>query len=81
MELSVKANTPHNEKNDHILALLSAAITLSAQQVDPYHTATGGFGYPVASNPEATLWWAEGAYKIMQDMPVPKGKARPAEIL
>ena len=62
------------------LALLSFAITLSAQQVDPYHTATGGFGYPVASSPEATLWWAEGTYKIMQDMPAPKGKARPVNV-
>lgn len=63
-----------------LLVLLSSALTLKAQQVDPYHTATGGFGYPVASSPEATLWWAEGTYKIMQDMPSPKGKARPVNV-
>ena len=63
-----------------LLVLLSSILTLKAQQVDPYHTATGGFGYPVASSPEATLWWAEGTYKIMQDMPAPKGKARPVNV-
>ena len=56
--------------------LLSAVFPLWAQQVDPYHTSTGGFGYPLSSSSDATLWWAEGAYKIMQDMPAPKGKVR-----
>ena len=55
-------------------ALLLPAFVLGAQQVDPYHTATGGYGYPVTTSPDATLWWAEGTYKVMQDMPVPGGK-------
>ena len=63
-----------------LLVLLSTVLTLKAQQVDPYHTATGGFGYPVASSPEANLWWAEGTYKIMMDMPAPKGKARAVSV-
>ena len=56
--------------------LLTIACILSAQPVDPYHTATGGYGYPVSSSASATVWWAEGAYKVMQDMPVPQGKTR-----
>ena len=56
-------------------ALLLAFVPLFAQQVDPYHTATGGFGHAIASSSDATLWWAEGTYKIMQDMPAPGGKA------
>ncbi|MBQ6287597.1 MAG: DUF4091 domain-containing protein [Bacteroidales bacterium] len=60
------------------LPFLLLAITTNAQQVDPYHKATGGFGYPVSSTPSATLWWAEGTYKIMQDMPSPSGK--PAKV-
>lgn len=57
-------------------ALLLAALSINAQQVDPYHSDTGGFGYPVSSSPSATLWWAEGTYKIMRDMPAPQGKAK-----
>lgn len=67
----------------HILifpAILLSVFSLSAQQVDPYHTSTGGFGYPVSSSPSATVWWAEGTYKIMQDMPAPAGKAKAVSI-
>ena len=56
--------------------LLLPFIGMQAQKVDPYHTATGGFGYPVHSSSSATVWWAEGAYKVMQDMPAPKGKPK-----
>ena len=56
--------------------MLTSALMSPAQQVDPYHTATGGFGYPVSSSAQATLWWAEGTYKIMRDMPAPKGKTK-----
>ena len=55
--------------------LLLQAMAALAQQVDPYHSSTGGFGYPVSSSAEATVWWAEGTYKIMQDMEAPQGKA------
>lgn len=55
--------------------LLLQAMAALAQQVDPYHSSTGGFGYPVSSSAEATVWWAEGTYKIMQDMESPQGKA------
>ncbi len=55
-------------------SLLLPAFFLGAQQVDPYHTATGGYGYPVSASSDATLWWAEATYKVMQDMPAPAGK-------
>ena len=56
--------------------LIFPFVGVHAQKVDPYHTSTGGYGYPVHSSSSATIWWAEGTYKIMQDMPAPKGKAK-----
>ena len=56
--------------------LLLTFVCTHAQKVDPYHTGTGGYGYPIHSSSSATLWWAEGAYKVMQDMPAPEGKAK-----
>ena len=29
------------------------------------------YGYLVADGPRAVVWWAEGAYKVMKDDPVP----------
>ena len=58
------------------IALCLSAVSLHSQQVDPYQSSTGGFGYPVSTSSDVTVWWAEGAYKIMQDMPSPKGKVR-----
>jgi hypothetical protein len=40
-------------------------------QVDPYHKSTNGFGYSISADAHCTVWWAEGAYKVMRDMPVP----------
>jgi hypothetical protein len=34
--------------------LLLQAMAALAQQVDPYHSSTGGFGYPVSSSAEPT---------------------------
>ncbi|MGL4853274.1 MAG: glycoside hydrolase domain-containing protein, partial [Phocaeicola sp.] len=64
------------------LSLFCAAWALSMQltaqstqqQVDPNHLATGGYGKLIAEKPEATIWWAEGAYKVMQDAPTPSKK-------
>ncbi|HUU30343.1 MAG TPA: glycoside hydrolase domain-containing protein [archaeon] len=33
-----------------------------------------GYGYLIEDNPLCSIWWAEGAYKIMKDDPVPTQK-------
>jgi hypothetical protein len=33
--------------------------------------APAGYGYLVQSGPPCSVWWAEGAYKVMRDDPVP----------
>lgn len=37
---------------------------------DPYMTAQGGYGYLIRNDSRAAVWWAEGCYKVMKDMPV-----------
>jgi len=41
------------------------------QRTDPYHLTTGGFGRLIDASPEISVWWCEGAYKIMRDTPLP----------
>lgn len=43
-------------------------------KVDPNHLDVGGYGYLVDDSSKARVWWAEGAYKVMQDAPVPTQK-------
>ena len=35
-------------------------------------TATGGYGYFINQESKASVWWAEGAYKVLKDAPVPR---------
>ena len=51
--------------------LLIASISLAYAGVDPNHTATGGYGHLIDKGSKATVWWAEGVYKIMKDTPTP----------
>lgn len=44
---------------------------INGQRVDPYHKNSGGFGYLVETTGDYSIWWAEGAYKIMRDAPHP----------
>jgi hypothetical protein len=37
----------------------------------PARPETAGYGYLVKSGPPCAVWWAEGAYKVMKDDPVP----------
>ena len=41
-------------------------------QVDLNQTATGGYGYFINQDQKASVWWAEGAYKVLKDAPVPR---------
>lgn len=46
------------------------------EKVDLNHTSSGGYGYSIAKDSRASVWWAEGAYKILKEAPVP-GKVMP----
>ena len=53
------------------------ATEVMAQEVsktDPYHQKTGGFGYLIGEDLDCSVWWAEAAYKVLRDTPVPKNK-------
>ncbi len=52
--------------------LLSLVPALAASAPDtPAAPAGGSYGYLVRSGPPCAVWWAEGAYKVMRDDPVP----------
>lgn len=53
------------------LAALSAFCAAALAQVDPNHIATGGYGHLIDKGKKATVWWAEGVYKVMKDAPAP----------
>lgn len=57
-----------------MLWLLGCVIPMNAQKVDPNHTQNGGYGYLIPGTSDVDLWWAEAAYKVMQDAPLPKKK-------
>lgn len=50
--------------------------TLIGSKIDPYHTKDGGYGYLLHSTPTCKVWWAEGAYKVMRDAPLPTSTAK-----
>lgn len=57
--------------------LFSVLFTsLTAQEktskVDHNHLDAGGYGYLIEENSVCSLWWAEGAYKVLQNAPVPE---------
>ena len=49
------------------LAVLAPVGTMAASA----GTGTAGYGYLVQGGPPCAVWWAEGAYKVMRDDPVP----------
>ena len=51
-----------------ILLILACAAALPAAAAA---AATAGYGYLVRSEGPCAVWWAEGAYKVMRDDPVP----------
>jgi hypothetical protein len=54
------------------LALLSVAVLIPAVPIRAAEKPI--YGYLIADNPAAALWWAEGAYKVMKDDPVPASR-------
>ncbi|MGQ7870267.1 glycoside hydrolase domain-containing protein [Sunxiuqinia sp. sy24] len=58
-----------------LLSLMVVGLNGYSQEkntVDPYHRASNGFGHLIDSNDNCSVWWAEGAYKVMRDAPVPE---------
>ena len=57
--------------------MLAAFICIPSnaqEQTDPNHLKIGGYGYLITQTPQQTLWWAEGAYKVIKDAPIPQKK-------
>ena len=54
------------------LLLLSAAVLIPA--VSGRAAEKTAYGYLIADGPRVALWWAEGAYKVMKDDPVPASR-------
>jgi hypothetical protein len=50
--------------------LLAAPLTAPASG-PAVPSGNGGYGYLVRGGPPCAVWWAEGAYKVMKDEPVP----------
>lgn len=55
------------------IALLVSSVALAEEPVtvDPYLRAAGGYGYMIGADQTCSVWWAEGAYKVMRDTPLP----------
>ncbi|MBN1387394.1 MAG: DUF4091 domain-containing protein [Bacteroidales bacterium] len=51
--------------------IIFPCLNIYSQKTDPYLLASGGFGRLIDTNPEISVWWCEGAYKVMRDTPVP----------
>lgn len=54
-----------------MLCALLCIIPMNAEKVDPNHIQHGGYGYRISSTSDVDLWWAEAAYKVMKDAPLP----------
>jgi hypothetical protein len=54
---------------------MGVAVLLAGQK-----TRAADYGYSLGTDESCAVWWAEGAYKIMQNDPVPAGKPEPIEI-
>ncbi|MFO7852907.1 MAG: DUF4091 domain-containing protein [Bacteroidota bacterium] len=52
------------------LFLINVTNTYS-QKTDPYLLAYNGFGKLIDKNPDISVWWCEGTYKVMRDTPLP----------
>ncbi len=57
-----------------MVAITCAAFSQETSKIDPNHLKDGGYGYIIHSDQNASVWWAEGAYKVMRDAPLPTNK-------
>ena len=56
--------------------VLVSSVSFAQEQVkvDPNHLRDGGYGYMIDTGRTCSVWWAEGAYKVMKDAPLPSRK-------
>jgi hypothetical protein len=54
-----------------MVSITYATISQEILKVDPNHLEDGGYGYLISADQTCYVWWAEGAYKVMKDAPVP----------
>ncbi len=58
-----------------LLASAGALAFAAATPPAPKAPAPAGYGYRLPDGPFGPLWWAEGAYKVMRDDPLPAAKS------
>ena len=75
-----------------LLACLAAMPALFAQspqpewapevtgKIDPYMKDFGGYGYMLDKSGKMDIWWAEAAYKVMNDTPLPTRTAKSIDL-
>ena len=51
-----------------------AATAQETVKTDPNHLKSNGYGYLIGEDNKCSVWWAEGAYKVMRDAPIPTNK-------
>ena len=54
---------------------IGSILTVSCGLVLSSEITAGEYGYLIDDVPLCSIWWAEGAYKIMKDDPVPTQKS------
>lgn len=54
-----------------MVVVTSLLISQETSGIDPNHSEDGGYGYMIHSDRICSVWWAEGAYKVMRDAPIP----------
>lgn len=60
-----------SERTAFLFALLAAGLSCAGVIPAAAGEAPAGYGYLVQAGPPRAVWWAEGAYKVMRDDPVP----------
>ncbi len=60
--------------------ILAGILLLSAMLLIENHTQASDYGYSLGNDDRCSVWWAEGAYKVMNNDPVPIGKVIPVQL-
>ncbi len=61
-------NRPHRRHPGTVFAALALGLAFLAA---PAPAAGPSYGYLIQAGPPCAVWWAEGAYKVLRDDPVP----------
>ena len=61
-------------RNNLLAGMVLSCLFAAAAPASPASSAEGGYGYLVRGGAPCAVWWAEGAYKVMKDDPVPSAE-------